>query len=406
MKIKKKVVYILFISAVLTVFIFVSKEPTEAIEYEMVVSVEESLSVNYYSSNRIDSNNYENVTFSITNTGEENVFYTIYFSEVDATEEYAFKINGDAIVFSGELSNDYVTEKIQILPGEKQEYVLDVETIGKDVEFNSLINVKNEKVETFSFREDILNNNAVNNIALTTPGVESAQSNEGLIRRELDGDISYYFRGAVDNNYVTFADMTWRIVSINEDGTVKIVLDEITNSVQQYYIGEHDFDQSNILEELNNWYKLSISEYSSYVMNYNYCNDNSIVDSKNNIFAAYNRVVNDHMAINSCIGSSVESNIGLLTVDEIMYAGGTYQNDNTDYYLYNSNITTAYYTMSTAKMNYDEYYPFIVGVNGEIDDNVQGNLNRGMRPVITLKKSVKSSGEGRIDNPYTLYTSN
>ncbi len=38
-----------------------------------------------------------------------------------------------------------------------------------------------------------------------------------------DGKTTYYFRGAVTNNYVYFAGYYWRIIRINEDGSVRII---------------------------------------------------------------------------------------------------------------------------------------------------------------------------------------
>ena len=35
--------------------------------------------------------------------------------------------------------------------------------------------------------------------------------------------VTYYFRGAVVNNYVSFAGFIWRIVRINEDGSVRLI---------------------------------------------------------------------------------------------------------------------------------------------------------------------------------------
>lgn len=41
-----------------------------------------------------------------------------------------------------------------------------------------------------------------------------------------DYGTSYYYRGGVEDNYVTFADMCWRIVRINGDGTTKLILED------------------------------------------------------------------------------------------------------------------------------------------------------------------------------------
>ena len=42
-----------------------------------------------------------------------------------------------------------------------------------------------------------------------------------VLKNEVDEGI-YYFRGAVENNYVIFGDYCWRIVRTNEDGSVKL----------------------------------------------------------------------------------------------------------------------------------------------------------------------------------------
>ena len=42
---------------------------------------------------------------------------------------------------------------------------------------------------------------------------------------EDDLGTSYYFRGAVTNNYVSFAGYYWRIIRINGDGSIRIIYD-------------------------------------------------------------------------------------------------------------------------------------------------------------------------------------
>lgn len=51
---------------------------------------------------------------------------------------------------------------------------------------------------------------------------------------EDDYGTSYYHRGSVENNYVSFAGMTWRIIRINGDGTVRIILNDTTGSSIQF----------------------------------------------------------------------------------------------------------------------------------------------------------------------------
>ncbi len=73
-------------------------------------------------------------------------------------------------------------------------------------------------------------------LGLTSNGVkdsfdEPATTDEGIFEMEDDYGTSYYFRGAVENNYVKFGknktgqDMWWRIIRINGDGSLRIIYD-------------------------------------------------------------------------------------------------------------------------------------------------------------------------------------
>ena len=49
-------------------------------------------------------------------------------------------------------------------------------------------------------------------------------SEKVLSTGEDDYGTTYYFRGAVDNNYLVFANMCWRIVRVTGDGSIKLIL--------------------------------------------------------------------------------------------------------------------------------------------------------------------------------------
>jgi len=48
---------------------------------------------------------------------------------------------------------------------------------------------------------------------------------EGVFAMEDDYGMSYYYRGAVTNNYVKFAGFYWRIIRVNGDGSLRIIYD-------------------------------------------------------------------------------------------------------------------------------------------------------------------------------------
>ena len=78
--------------------------------------------------------------------------------------------------------------------------------------------------EPATLRETILANNEVKT-PITAPGKEVSTASEALLASTPDDyGTSYYFRGAVKNNYVEFDNKCWRIVRVGGDGSVKLIL--------------------------------------------------------------------------------------------------------------------------------------------------------------------------------------
>ena len=265
-----------------------------------------------------------------------------------------------------------------------------------------------------------------------------------------DNKTTYYFRGDVTNNYVKFADIIWRIVRINEDGSVKLVTQEHQRS-SEYNINHDDnayvgymygkagastyeethknTNNSTMKTYLDNWYSANLNDYTSYMSTTaGFCNDRSIAPTaktwsssdtalgyaKNlTCYGVYNRLANLHQPQFKCpqtndlftITTSTKGNkaltypVGLLTADEIVYAGGLYITEVSNYYL-NNNIT--YWTMSPF-IGHDFSYVGLVYGEGHIASNVYMLNSRSVRPVINLAFDVEIiSGDGTINNPYLV----
>jgi len=70
-----------------------------------------------------------------------------------------------------------------------------------------------------------LKNNQPNGTETTIPGQEASTINEKrLVTTEDDYGTSYVYRGNVENNYVTYSNMCWRIVRVQGDGSIKLTL--------------------------------------------------------------------------------------------------------------------------------------------------------------------------------------
>ena len=93
--------------------------------------------------------------------------------------------------------------------------------------------------------------------------------------------------------------------------------------------------------------------------------------------------------------------IGLITADEVAYAGGYFwQSDgsaaNKFYYLYSGEY---YWTMTPSSHKYNNTYVFRVNSDGCLDYNQLTDI-RGVRPVINLSPDVTITGSGTTSSPY------
>ncbi len=68
------------------------------------------------------------------------------------------------------------------------------------------------------------------NVQLDTPNFDKTscatgceETTNGVFKGEENGQPTYYFRGSVSNNYVLFANMYWRIIRINSNGSIRMI---------------------------------------------------------------------------------------------------------------------------------------------------------------------------------------
>ena len=142
------------------------------------------------------------------------------------------------------------------------------------------------------------------------------------------------------------------------------------------------------------------------------------MSSSDSEYMAYNRIVNTKSPsfycnnsgdLNTVIGSSRGNKaltypIGLISADEIAYAGGVYGTANRNFYLYNGQ---EYWTMSpynAARTSNGTFMSlFILDYDGSIDaERSADDYTRYARPVINLRANVSISGKGTTTNPYIV----
>lgn len=369
----------------------------EVIEKSAIV-VDGDLTINYMNGDKFSLSGDATLAFSVTNNSDEQKYYYIQLSDVYASDVSYELTSSNNLDVSNALKSDIISNQVAINSNETINYKLSFKS-NQNEKYSGVIKIGLKSNEENTFADVILTNNKVSETAITTYG-ESAVLDEGLLQAQDDLGVAYYFRGAVTNNNVSFAGFNWKIVKINGDGSVKLVLDGILEEISRYYEDSNAFIESSILDVLNDWYDDNLTNYSDYIAYYKFCND-AVLESNSINYAAYSRIITNKIPTFVCLGYSDNGKIGLLTADEVAMAGGS-TSENTSYYLYNSDIDTSYYTMTSAKNENNNYYPFIVDTNGALASDTSGDLLRGVRPVINIIKTAKVSGNGTIDEPYQI----
>ena len=322
-----------------------------------------------------------------------------------------------------------------------------------------------------------------------------------------DYGTSYYFRGAVENNYVEFANKCWRIVRVTGDGSIKLALfnnntegntnpcAEANDIGDAAIIGSSQFNyaykdnafvglmygnvgcsngtsanqsactsaggtwtastsyanahaninKSTILKYLEEWYDNNIANYDSYIADTIWCNDKSTVNDTSfnplgstlgtnygyglnvNYYGTTQRIIdaeaviplgdspslicpNDNLGgklskytVNDKINGNgdLDKKVGLLTADEIVYAGGG--NVNFSYYLLKNTENTWWWALSPYVLyGFNAYVWGVDGFSGSLD-GVDVDDGNGGRPSLSLKSTVPiASGKGTRTIPYVV----
>ena len=292
-----------------------------------------------------------------------------------------------------------------------------------------------------SAKNTILSNSKVNE---GTPDFSQvATTDEGIYKAEDDWGDSYYFRGAVENNYVKFAGYYWRIIRINGDGSVRLIyqgtspsygelaqIDAYNNVAEAYTTSvgvgftytldaqrpneEKEEKDSTVKEILDNWYVTNISERGlddKITSIPGFCNDRDIankdswsLDDKAFYYNAWERLQTQKIPILKCNNDRdlYKVKIGLITADEVSMAGGVWNTENSSYYLH---IGNSFWTMTPCRFTLSSTYKlslvFYLGSDGSLNNNGV-NASRGIRPVINLASDVTLSGTGTASDPYIV----
>ncbi len=289
----------------------------------------------------------------------------------------------------------------------------------------------------------LADNNAQADTSIDFSQISSDTNGKGLYYTSTnteDNKVTYYFRGDVQNNYVSFANNTWRIVRINEDGTVRLIKqDSIGDSAfnetydDNAYVGymygtpgsttyaatHANTNSSTVKTTIDTWYQNNLTSYSSLIADSGFCGDRSLssgmgIGKTSTDYGAWGRLVDNKTPQFACPQSndlyttttSTKGNkaltypIGLITADEVAYAGGVVGEEYEEYYLTKGDL---FWTMSPLDFDPSARVWSVVDY-GDVGSVAVDN-EVGARPAINLKSTVKvTGGDGTSSNPYVIKT--
>ena len=341
--------------------------------------------------------------------------------------------------------------------------------------FSAHVEITSAKAPTVStLAETILAKNEVK-APITTPGAAISTADEALLASAVDDNgTSYYFRGAVTNNYVEFANKCWRIVRVGGDGSVKLILhndnptgvanpcdpannsasaafarysDETyksafnTNDNDNAYVGfkygtpgsntyeatHANTNKSTILTNLETWYTNNLKTYADAIADTVWCNDKTNVTDTTydpygwhpngygygtnvTYYGATQRLVSKSNSAGGtgpslkCNGdlSKINSKVGLITADELAFAGYAYNLGNTTTYLQENATSGYWWSLSPYTFSGGSALVWYVGGSNGGFGNISVSFTDGVRPSISLKSTTNATGNGTSDKPYKV----
>ena len=253
----------------------------------------------------------------------------------------------------------------------------------------------------------------------------------------------YYYRGAVTNNNVLFANKCWKIVRTTETGGTKLIYNgtptsdnkcngdnsTIGNSAfNDNYSTEADVSyiysdgtNSTIKQAVDTWYTSNMTSYTDMLEDTVWCNDRSVTFSGYNeewehdvtLFGAYarNATPGAYQPSLHCpaeyalttnatqVSNKLTYPVGLLTADELTLAGMGWEGYTESGYLNNYDW---WWTMSPSSFEDGLAYVFFGSTAGDLNyDLVDGGY--GVRPAVSLKPgAMVTTGEGTAAKPYII----
>lgn len=312
------------------------------------------------------------------------------------------------------------------------------------------VTARTEKPSKIKLYDALVSQSKGSESALNYNLISSSTNGEGLYSTTNtdSGSTVYFYRGAVTNNNVIFANQCWQIIRTTETGGVKLLYNGTPNGGQcakpsgngiatiNYnsssnnvtYVGYlygtassplANSNDSLLKKEIDKWYEENIKgqTYEDFLEDTVWCNDRSVASSSGTTMYKPRSRVESHKPTLKCeqaedrltvASGYLKYPVATLTADEIMYAGAGGELTASKTTAVNStmflNNSGTFWTMSASG-----YKTYAQGISyfGSGDLSVEwtnvASRTMGVRPTISLKAGTEvSSGNGSFTTPYII----
>lgn len=339
----------------------------------------------------------------------------------------------------------YVSDTYSFIPTMGKYTLIDpilVDYASDYVGYYTLNSNVDNRIAGIMYKINVIENNTVTNAdrySNTFVSYDRSNYADMYVSTDQDG-LTYYYRGKVDYNYVLFAGKTWRIMRINGDGSIRMILNDYARDASNYIVqrtynsnsacnygsvesytagidclkyGTGTYANESIKSFVNQWYSDNITGNAlnfiktdaKYCVDYSYETVDDFLT-----FGSYYRLKNRIPSL-TCDSPSGHTNgsaetinlsVGLPTVDEVIMAG---HGANRDYYTKNTYLyigETNWFTMSPALYESISKYTqiYTAGTSSYVAWSV--SVSAAYRPVINLINTTMVTGDGTINNPYNV----
>ena len=290
-------------------------------------------------------------------------------------------VNADILV-----ENKYIKEIQKLVKDSSCSANIIVDYVNSNYKYQAYVTCN--KFKTEKFIDTIKNNNKI------------SQVGEGLY--EMNNEL--VFRGQNPNNYVRFANRLWRIVKINKDGNINmIILNEKTdisnvwdnryNTERDSQVGINNFLLSRTFNVVKEYYDKNFKEYEELLSPFNLCVGKRLETSS------------DKSGQMECTELIENQNIGLLPIYDYMNASldglcQTTVSKECQNYNYLADNKYKWWTMTgDMESTYDAYS---ISTKGQIVSE-RTNNSAEIRYVLAVSSdALYKSGTGTYADPYEI----